>query len=203
MKTQYRKYLIWALAMTAVLLALLYHYAQTRNVTYELTSPSGKLFVQNWVHINQKVLAYEEEGTLYSSFAYSESEGLYFESYSAGGSQVNFAFSKSPEQADVGEMLAGRSFLVEKDTEFPSREIAFVKAIRQIDGRIVCVTTIDEGDGYMRVVTRMFDNKVSNYYLPDEIIDRVFSEGEIVSTVHVVAKGRNFLPIEHVSKDWI
>ena len=49
----------------------------------------------------------------------------------------------------------------------------------------------------------MFDNKVSNYYLPDEIIDRVFSEGEIVSTVHVVAKGRNFLPIEHVSKDWI
>lgn len=206
MKSFFRTWHTLITMATLIVFTIIFVSPKEKNVTYKVTGPDGQMFVQTWKHENKRVLSYvgdESEGKFNSTFAYDMDHGAYFESYYIEDYQVHFRFEKSPADAAIGELLEGATYTVENEEKLPTKKVTIVKAVRHIDGRIICVTTVNEGNGLIRAVTKMFDGKNSDYYLPDEIIDRVYRGKKIISTVHIVAQGRNFLPIEHSSRDWV
>jgi hypothetical protein len=199
-----QKYLVpFLFTVFTLLIVCGYHFSSVQRVTYTVTLPDGKTFVQAWKHDNKRVFVYEEKDELSSSFSYGYDSGAYLESYYTENAQVHFRYLKSPTDAKVGEMLLGKSFVIENGQKSPTKEVISVKVIRHIDSKTICITTVDEGDGYVRVVTKLFDDKQSTYYLPDEVTDKVMFHGVLISTVHIVAKGRKFIPIDYVPKSMI
>ena len=180
-------------------LGCLYLYLdKTKSVRYVVDNGQGQMYEQVWEKKGSRISFSSPEGTQIGSLIFGNRENLYFEKHQVIGVSSLYFFEKAPEEVVKNVPVTGFGEVVgEGDDRFLYKvRSEMIHAVREIDGRTVSVTHTINQNGVKRNIVKLYDNKNSDYYLPDEIIDRIIIGDEVISEFHFVAKGRYFFPLE-------
>lgn len=192
-----KKYLHFGVLLLAFfVLGFLYvYFHQTRSVRYVIDDGRGPMYEQVWEKNGATVSFSTSEGKLVGSFNFGNHNNSYFEEHQVAGISTLHLFEKAPEEALNNEPIKGVGEV--KDERFLFKvKSERTQAVRDVDGRTVSVTITVSENGVIRSIIKLYDNKKSDYYLPDEMIDKLIIGNEVVSEFHFVAKGRFFIPLE-------
>lgn len=199
-------FLLCTLFITVVIV-----YTNTVRVDYTVTDADGTISTEIWEKSGPVVSYFDEKRNFIGLTNFSTLDGLYHENRllleGQGDEQIStiFLFEKSPEMMTEKETVTGVTTISATSIDHVATlESSMEKVVRTSDGRIICITVYGQLDGPINVITRLYDNVTSTYYQPDEILDQLVVGEEVIRTVHFVAKGRQFLPLNFKhSKKWM
>ena len=198
-------------ALVALFGLIVVVYMNTVRVSYTVIDANGATGVEIWEKSGQVVSYFDQKRNFIGRSEFGTQDGMYFENQVLVGVRENdfirseFILEKSPEVMSEKEEVIGRAMITATNVlDATVLELSMEKVVRSIDGRIVHTTIFGQSDGPVNVITRLYDNEKSTYYMPDEILDQVIEGDTVTSSVHHIAKDRAFVPLTYRhSKNWM
>lgn len=183
----------------------------TAKVEYTVVDANGDASSETWEKSGQIITYFDNKRKFIGHTKFGSLEGLYYENRLLFGDtesdqiSTEFLFEKSPSEMKEKEQVSGSVKIAATGVSYISTlESSLEKYIRPSDGRIIAITVFGQSGGPINIVTRLYDDVISNYYLPDEILDQLIIDNEIVRSVHFVANGRSFIPLTDKNpKKWM
>jgi hypothetical protein len=172
-----------------------------RTVTYKVIvvqDNAEKHETQVWEDHSSVVVHFNSNNVVLGIVSYQEEEGVYKEQFDFANSISILKLSKPPQKLEKNEVVTGEMTLASKsgDLIYPMK-VTVTKMIRPVDGRIISKAVATTKDGHTLVTVRLYDDKISSYSLPDEVLEETIWRHRSTTTLHIVAAGRQFLPIDY------